>query len=76
MIEQCPIDKLFIFLPVIWNDHYVVMLLVFLWLMFCVPCIIAYLCHKVRQGALFTSSFIPINNLYMLREGLLLIDSR
>jgi len=32
IIDQCPIDKLFIFLPVIWNSNFVVMLLVILWL--------------------------------------------
>jgi len=29
---HCPIDKLFIFLPVVLNGHFVVMLLLLLWL--------------------------------------------
>jgi hypothetical protein len=44
--------------------------------MFCEPSIIIYLCSKDQQNALFTFSFIPINNLYMFRTGLLLIVRR
>jgi hypothetical protein len=39
--------------------------------MFCGPRIVIYLYNKDQQDALFTFSFIPINNLYMFRAGLL-----
>jgi hypothetical protein len=42
-------------------------------LKFCGPCIVIYLYNKNQQYALFTFSFIPINDLYMFRAGLLLI---
>jgi hypothetical protein len=42
-------------------------------LMFCGKCIIVYLYNTDQQDALFTFSFIPINNLYMFRAGLLFI---
>jgi hypothetical protein len=42
---------------------------------FCGPCIIIYP-YKDQQDALFTFSFIPINNLYLFRAGLLLIIRR
>jgi hypothetical protein len=44
--------------------------------MFCGPYIVIYLYNKDQQDALFTFSFIPINNLYMFRAGLLLIVRR
>jgi hypothetical protein len=44
--------------------------------MFCGPCIVIYVYNKDKQYARFTFSFIPINNLYMFRAGLLLIIRR
>jgi hypothetical protein len=41
--------------------------------MFCEPCIVVFLYNKDQQNALFTFSFILINNLCMFRAGLLLI---
>jgi hypothetical protein len=43
--------------------------------MFCGTCIVVYLYNKDQQDALFTFNFIPINNIYMLRAGLLLLSS-
>jgi hypothetical protein len=45
-------------------------------LMFCGPCIVIYICNMNQQDALFSFKFIPINNLYMFRAGLLLIIRR
>jgi hypothetical protein len=45
-------------------------------LMFCGPCIVVYLYNKDQQDALFTFSFILINNLHMFWAGLLLIIRR
>jgi hypothetical protein len=42
----------------------------------CGPCIVMYLYSKDQQDALFTFSFIPINNLYMFQADLLLIIRR
>jgi hypothetical protein len=44
--------------------------------MFCGPCIVIYLYIKDQQDTLVTVSFIPINNLYVFRTGLLLIIRR
>jgi hypothetical protein len=41
--------------------------------MFCETCIVVFLYNKHQQNALFTFSFILINNLCMFRAGLLLI---
>jgi hypothetical protein len=45
-------------------------------LMFFGPYIVAYLHNKDLKDALFTFSFILINNVYMFRAGLLLIIRR